>query len=228
MAFELKNVVPWGRNLEEYTKIFKLTPTDVNNKIISFGDGPASFNFEMTQLNKIVVSLDPIYQFTKEELKERIEETKETVMYQMRLNQDNFIWENIKNVDELEKIRMKAMHYFVGDFELGRQEQRYIYHELPNRTKYKTLEFDLGLSSHFLILYSQLGLDFHIQSITEMLRICKEVRIFPILNLNAIKSEVLEGIITYFCTNFDVIIELSDYEFQKNGNEMLVIKRKIT
>lgn len=226
MAFQLENVVPWGRNLEEYTQIFKLTDSNLNNKIISFGDGPASFNSEMTQLDKKVVSLDPIYQFTKEALKQRIDETKETVLEQMRTNQENFVWKNIKNVEELEQIRMSAMSNFVDDFELGKKQQRYVYHELPNATKYNTQEFDLGLSSHFLILYSQLGLDFHIQSITEMLRISKEIRIFPILNLNATKSEVLDGIITHFNSDFDVNIESSDYEFQKNGNQMLVIKRK--
>lgn len=226
MAFELKNVVPWGRSLEEYVKIFKLTDSDLNSRIISFGDGPASFNSEMTQLDKTIVSLDPIYQFTKAELKQRIEETKETVIEQIRTNKDNFVWKNINSVDELEQVRMGAMSVFIDDFEKGKEEQRYIYHELPNQTKYEVSDFDLGLSSHFLILYSQLGLDFHIQSISEMLRICKEIRIFPILNLNAEKSEVLDGIISHFNSDFDVSIESSDYEFQKDGNKMLVIKRK--
>lgn len=226
MAFELKNAVPWGRSLEEYTKIFKLTDSDLNSKIISLGDGPASFNSEMKQLGKKVISLDLIYQFTKAELKQRIDETKETVMEQMRTNQEKFVWKNIKSIDELERIRMGAMSKFVDDFELGKEQQRYVYHELPNSTKYDTAAFDLGLSSHFLILYSQLGLDFHIQSITEMLRISKEIRIFPILNLNAERSEVLEGVISHFESDFDVKIESSDYEFQKNGNQMLVIKRK--
>ncbi|WP_428228755.1 hypothetical protein [Flavobacterium sp.] len=226
MAFELKSVVPWGRSLEEYIKIFKLTDSDLNSSIISFGDGPASFNSEMTKLDKKVVSLDPIYQFTKAQLEQRIDETKETVIKQTRANQDNFVWKNIKNVDELEQIRMSAMANFIVDFEIGKEQQRYIYHQLPTPTKYEALEFDLGLSSHFLILYSQLGLDFHIQSISEMLRICKEIRIFPLLNLNAVKSEILEDIINHFNSDFIVTIESSDYEFQKNGNETLVIKRK--
>ena len=225
MAFELKNVVPWGRTLKEYMQIFKLTDSDLKSKIISFGDGPASFNSEMTKLGNTVVSLDPIYQFTKNELKQRIDETKETVIEQMKANQENFVWKNIKNVSELEQIRMHAMMNFLDDFELGKKQERYIYHELPNPTKYNNLEYDLGLSSHFLILYSQLGIDFHIKAITEMLRICKEIRIFPILNLNAMESEVLEDIISHFNDDFAVNIESLDYEFQKGGNKMLVIKR---
>ncbi len=224
MAFELKNIVPWGRNLEEYSKIFNLTDEDFNRRIISFGDGPASFNSEMTQLNKYVVSIDPIYQFSKDELKQRIAETKETVIEQTKLNIENFVWKNIRDVDHLVNIRMNAMTQFLLDFEKGKEQNRYRYHELPNATDYKDLQFDLGLSSHFLILYSQLGVDFHIQSITEMLRICKEIRIFPLLNLNAERSEILTPIIEYYKFDFDVAIQKVDYEFQRNGNEMLVIK----
>ena len=226
MAFELKNVVPWGRNLEEYTRIFKLTDSDYKSRIISFGDGPASFNFEMTKLDRKVVSLDPIYQFTRDELKQRIAETKDIILEQTKTNHNNFVWTNIKSIQDLEHIRMDAMNNFIDDFELGKTKERYIYHELPNSTKFSDLSFDLGLSSHFLILYSQLGLDFHIKSISEMLRICKEIRIFPILNLNAVKSEVLEGIIDYFKSDYQISIDLVDYEFQKRGNQMLKIKRK--
>ena len=225
MAFELKNVVPWGRNLEEYSKIFNLTDEDFNRRIISFGDGPASFNAEMTKLNRKVVSIDPIYQFSKDELEQRIDDTKETVIVQTKSNIENFVWKNIRDVDHLVNIRMVAMTQFLHDFEKGKEQNRYRCHELPNATDYKDLQFDLGLSSHFLILYSQLGVEFHIQSIVEMLRICKEVRIFPLLNLDAAKSDVLESIIDFFKSDFDVSIVLVDYEFQKNGNEMLVIRR---
>jgi hypothetical protein len=226
MAFELKNTVPWGRTLEEYKNMFSLTDSDLNKQIISFGDGPASFNYEMTKQNKSVTSIDPIYQFSKKDLKKRIEETKDTVIKQMRENQNNFIWTSIKNVDELESIRMNAMFDFISDFELGLNEKRYIHHELPERTNFEEQTFDLGLSSHFLILYSKLGLDFHIKSITEMLRICKEVRIFPILNLNAEKSEVLNGIKEEYKKDYNISIEPVNYEFQKGGNKMLKIRRK--
>ena len=65
MAFELKNTVPWGRTLEEYKGIFSLSDKDLDKKIISFGDGPASFNSEMTELGKSVLSSDPNISFLK-------------------------------------------------------------------------------------------------------------------------------------------------------------------
>lgn len=46
MAFQLNNVVPWGRNMEEYKTMFLLNEEDMKKKIAGFGDGPASFNFE--------------------------------------------------------------------------------------------------------------------------------------------------------------------------------------
>lgn len=118
------------------------------------------------------------------------------------------------------------MTEFLSDFELGKTQGRYIFHELPNKTHFDNLSFDLGLSSHFLILYSQLGLDFHIASLTEMLRLCQEIRIFPILNLNAKRSEILDDLINYFQTDFAIDVVTVDYEFQKGGNEMLTIRRK--
>jgi hypothetical protein len=226
MAFELLKVVPWGRNLAEYTGMFNLTDSDLNSKIISFGDGPASFNSEISKYNRKVISIDPIYQFTKDELKQRIKEIKDIVLEQTHKNKDNFVWTHIRNIQELEKVRMDSMTEFLKDFESGKRQGRYINHELPQKTQFGDMTFDLGLSSHFLILYSQLGLDFHIKSIIEMLRICKEIRVFPLLNLNAEKSEVLEGIIEYFNSDFIVSILKVDYEFQKNGNSMLKIKRK--
>ncbi|KXX66829.1 hypothetical protein [Flammeovirga sp. SJP92] len=226
MAFELKNTVPWGRTLEEYQSLFNLTATDLKKKIISFGDSPASFNAEMTAHGNTVTSIDPIYQFSKDAIENHIQETKDVVMQQIRANQDNFVWSSIASPDELEKIRMGAMADFVEDFETGKSQNRYIHHELPNPLDFKDQSFDLGLSSHFLLLYSQLGLEFHIQSISEMLRLCKEVRLFPLLNLDAETSEVLEGITQHFQSEYHIQIINVEYEFQKGGNQMMVIRKK--
>lgn len=224
MAFELSTVVPWGRTLEEYRLMFALSEVDFKKSIASFGDGPASFNSEMTELRNNVTSFDPIYQFTKEQLLNRIEDTKDIVMKQTKDNKDNFIWTTIKDLDELEKMRMGAMYNFIEDFDKGREENRYIPHELPNKTTFLDKHFDIGLSSHFLLLYPDLGLDFHIKAIDEMLRICKEVRIFPILDLDAKESSVLKPIIDNYSKGYEVKIEKTDYMFQKDGDKMLVIK----
>ncbi|RKD89841.1 SAM-dependent methyltransferase [Mangrovibacterium diazotrophicum] len=226
MPFELKQTVPWGRTLAEYKSLFSLTESDLDKRIISFGDGPASFNKEMTAQNKQVVSIDPIYRFSASDLRQRIAETKDVVLKQTRNNLDNFVWTKIRNIDELERTRLSAMNDFLEDFENGRKSGRYINHELPNQTVFEDQSFDLALSSHFLILYAQLGFEFHRASITEMLRVAREIRIFPILDLDAQKPALLHELIHHFEKDFLVHIEKVDYEFQKGGNEMLILKQK--
>lgn len=226
MTFQLKNVVPWGRTLNEYKNMFNLTDEDINKNIVSFGDGPASFNTEMNELQKSVTSIDPIYQFSTSQIKLRIEETRTIVMQQVVKNKFNFSWSSIKNPKALEKMRLNAMSNFLLDFKTGKEQNRYIFHSLPQQTQFKDDTFELGLSSHFLVLYDNLGIEFHINSITEMLRICKEVRIFPLLNLNSEKSNVLDDIISFFESNYTISIEKVAYEFQKGGNKMMRIYPK--
>lgn len=225
MAFKLDSVVPWGRNLEEYKLMFRLDDSDMSKKIAGFGDGPACFNCEMTNKGGHVVSFDPIYQFSKEEIEGRIEEVRVTVMQQMKENMDNYVWTQIKDLDELEHTRMSAMGKFLSDYEQGKKEGRYVFHELPARLPFEPESFDIGLSSHFLLMYTSLGYDFHIQSITEMLRVCREIRIFPIVDLDANKTELIKDVIDYFQKNYNTSIVTTDYEFQKGDNKLLIIKK---
>ena len=215
MAFKLSSVVPWGRNFYEYKLMFALDDNDLKKKIAGFGDGPASFNYEASKLGYDIISFDPIYQFSAAELRKRIEEVRSIVM------------QHIKSLDELENVRMSAMRLFLDDFGNGRLEGRYIYHQLPEKLPYETHAFDIGLSSHFLLMYTSLGYDFHIQAMTEMLRVCDEIRIFPIVDLDANKTELISDVIKYFDRNYDIEIKQTEYEFQKGDNKLLIIKNRI-
>lgn len=225
MAFCLNHVVPWGRNMEEYKLMFRLDENDMTKKIAGFGDGPACFNCEATNKGSHVISFDPIYKFSKEEIQERIEDVRVTVMQQMKENMDNYVWTHIKDLDELERIRMSAMQKFLSDYELGRKEGRYVFHELPDVLPYELDSFDIGLSSHFLLMYTVLGYDFHIRAMTEMLRVCKEIRIFPVVDLDANKTDLIKNVIDYFKKDYAVQMITTGYEFQKGENKLLIIKK---
>lgn len=225
MAFDLNSVVPWGRNMDEYRLMFRLNESDLSKKIAGFGDGPACFNYEMTERNGNVTSFDLIYQFSKTDIEKRIEEVRVIVMQQMRENMDNYVWTNIKNLDELEFTRMSAMKKFLFDYEKGKTEGRYVFHELPNRLPYEDNYFDIGSNSHFLLMYTSLGYDFHIASITEMLRVCKEIRIFPIVDLDANETDLTAKVMDYFKKDYNVEVVKTDYEFQKGENKLLIIKK---
>ena len=221
---KLENVVPWGRNLQEYRAMGLYTEKDKNKKILGCGDGPASVNGVLTQLGVDMTSIDPIYQFTKEQIEQRVKASSSVVSEQLRENRDDFVWKNISNVDELIELRLDAMEKFLKDFKSGKNERRYQHQELPT-LNFKTQEFDLAWSSHFLFLYSEhFDLEFHKSAILEMLRVAKEVRIFPLLTLENLKSPHLEFVIEFLEKNsFVCEIVKSEYEFQKGAFEMLRI-----
>lgn len=224
MSFKLNSVVPWGRNFDEYRQMFMLSESDLSGKIADFGGGPSSFNCEAARRGISVMSFDPIYHFSKDEIENRIDETRAVVMRQMAENADNYNWTNFKNLDELENARMSAMRLFLSDYEQGKSEYRYICRELPYRLPYRNGMFDIGLSSHFLLMYTDLGYDFHIKAITEMLRLCREVRIFPIVDLDANKTDLAAGVVDYFKSLCSVEIRKTGYEFQKGDNLLLILK----
>ncbi|MFR3822706.1 MAG: SAM-dependent methyltransferase, partial [Hungatella hathewayi] len=61
--------------------------------------------------------------------------------------------------------------------------------------------------------------------VEEMLRICREVRIFPLVNLDAEKTELTQQVIRYFQNQYEVQIKPVGYEFQKGADQMLVIRK---
>jgi len=227
MEINYKDIVPWGRSFDEYVKMFSLTPDDRNLKILDCGGGPSSFNAEMTKRGKKVISIDPIYNLSADNIEIRINETYDDVINQTRVNVDKFIWQNISSVEELGRIRMAAMKQFLDDYEQGKIEGRYIYTELPS-LPFTDKKFDIALSSHFLFLYSSnLSLDFHRKAINEMVRVAREIRIFPLVNVNAVPSPYVEHIKKELVKKgYTVAIEKVGYEFQKGGNEILRIISK--
>lgn len=224
---KLENIVPWGRNFAEYKAMFSLSDDDLKKKILGCGDGPACFNAEMTALGHNVTSVDPIYGFSAAEIRKRIDETYENVLSQVKEDPTPYRWTNFRNPDDMASVRMRAMNVFLEDYEQGRIGNRYIKGELPV-LDFPDKSFDLCLSSHFLFLYSNtLSLDFHIKSITEMLRVAPELRIFPLFNLTNTLSEYVNPVRDYF-QKLDCRVELLKvpYEFQRGADTMMKLTGK--
>ncbi|SCG86346.1 SAM-dependent methyltransferase [Methanobacterium congolense] len=226
MSVKYESIVPWGRSFQEYVNMFNLTFDDLDKSILSCGDGPASFNSTMKKSGKTVVSIDPLYNLNRRTIEKKIEETYETVMGQTKYNEDKFVWSTVKDVEELGNIRMTSMREFLSDYETGKIENRYITAELPY-LPFENNQFELALSSHFLFLYTEnLSLDFHMNSIDEMLRVSEEVRIFPLLDMNAVPSIHLPYVVESLTKKGCKVEKIGvNYEFQKGGNSMLKITK---
>src|SRR5659263_343803 len=123
-----------------------------------------------------------------------------------------------------DRIRMSAMAKFLEDFPAGMIQKRYIPDALPS-LPFGDKEFDLALCSHLLFLYTDnLSLEFHLRSLEELCRVSNEVRIFPLLDINANRSLYVDHVIDFLKTGKRNVTEVKvPYEFQKGGNTMLKI-----
>jgi hypothetical protein len=223
---KLDSIAPVGRSFEEYSLMFDLSRHDLNNKILGVGDGPASFNCTMNEMGHNILSVDPLYIFGASEIKNRFEKVIENIITQVQQSQDEWVWEFHSSPEELKNHRREVIKNFVDDFELGKKENRYIVGELPC-LDFDDDQFDLALCSHFLFLYSEhFDFEFHEKSIREMLRVAKEVRIFPLLDLENNKSRHIASMIDlYENRGFEVEVRRVEYELQRGGNEMLRIRK---
>jgi len=225
--FTLSSVVPWGRSFDEYVRMFALTEADLAARILGCGDGPASFNAEATRRGATVVSCDPIYQFAAAQIRQRIDETATEVLEQARRNAHEFVWDDaIPDIEALKRVRMSAMNAFLDDYERGRTDGRYLDARLPS-LPFADGAFGLALCSHFLFLYSQqVDAAFHVQSLRELCRVAREVRVFPLLALGAVRSPHLDiATQALEAEGCGIVIERVPYEFQRGGNEMLRVTR---
>ena len=225
MPIQLHEVVPWGRTLAEYERMFALGEADLCRAILGCGDGPASFNAEWTARGGQVVSVDPIYAFAAADIERRVHETYPLIMDGVEQHPDDFVWRDIASPAALGQLRLTAMRRFLDDYEAGRQDGRYLSAALPD-LPFAAGQFDLALCSHLLFLYSeQLGFAFHRAALDELCRVAREVRIFPLLALGSRPSPHLEPLIAEWRgRGFRVETVRVNYEFQKGGHTMLRLR----
>lgn len=224
---KLSHVVPFGRSLAEYRLMFNLTDLDLSRKILDAGGGPASFNAEMQKLGHRVVSIDPIYQFSSAEIEQRFYACASDIIRQVKDVPDAWVWGYHQSPDDLLNNRETALRLFLADYSQGKTEGRYLVGELPDLPLSDRL-YDLMLCSHLLFLYSDhLSLNIHCRSIAALMARGQELRIFPLLTLDRVRSPHLDPVCD-FLTDLGYRAEIIPvrYELQKGGNEMLRVTRR--
>lgn len=227
MPFTLDQVIPWGRSLDEYRRLFALSEQDLSGSILGVGDGPASFNAEMAAQGRRVRSVDPLYAFSAAEIGQRIDETYDRVVEQLWPILDSYVWQEFADPNALGRHRLATMQRFLADYEVGRSQGRYVVGSLP-ALDFADEQFDLALCSHLLFLYSeQLSYEFHLAAVKEMCRVARQVRIFPLLDLAVQPSRHLAPLQADLAgQGYQVAIVPVEYEFQRGGNRMMTISKQ--
>ena len=223
---QLEQVVPWGRSASEYCRMFDLTPADLAGRILGCGDGPASFNAELTVAGHQVISADPLYAFSGAEIRSRVDATYATIIAQLKRQPDYYRWHEFGDPDALGAARLAVMERFLADYGTGKTEGRYVEGSLPS-LPFAAGSFDLALCSHLLFLYSeQLDDAFHIVALQELLRVANEVRVFPLLTLTCEPSPHLPTVLAWCAEQgHRAYLRQVPYEFQVGGGTMLLVQR---
>ena len=225
---DLKDIVLIGRTFDEYYRMFDLANINVKDeKILDVASGVSSFCTEANYRGYNVTASDRIYCFSAAEIEEKCIMDLMVVLEQLPDIADLYKWEFFKDIEDLKKNRVKAYKLFIKDLKEN-GSKRFIYTEYP-KNEFVDNEFSISLISHFLFMYDdKLDYEFHKQTILEIIRITSgEVRIFPIVNLKARKSLLVNQLMNdRDLKNCEITIKKVDYEFVKNGNEMLTIRRK--
>lgn len=224
---ELESVIPWGRNKSEYMAMFALSERDLAMKVIGVGDGPASFNAECQLNGWQITSVDPLYQFTAEQIAQRVDAAYPRVLEEVTKHRGDFVWNDISDPDMLGELRMQAMQIFLRDYQQQGAHKRYINAALPT-LPFSYKQFDLALCSHLLFLYSEhLDLTFHLEACRELCRVAQEVRIYPLVTLDNSVSLFIKPVIeSVRFLGMEASLVPVRYEFQRGATEMLVIRNR--
>jgi hypothetical protein len=198
-------------------------------RVLDAAAGPASFAAEWAAAGRCALACDPLYASDEAEIRERLAAARDAVRELLADNAQRFVWRTFSGQRELIETRLAAAERFLADFRSGRAQGRYLAAALP-RLPFADRTFDLALCSHFLFLYSEaFEAEFHLAALTELMRIAKEARVFPLLAMDGKPSPhvavVTETLRSRGCR---VAIQRVGYELQRGGNEMLRLSREIS
>jgi len=224
MSLILDDFLITGRTFEEYVAFFDLDVTAMKNmRVLDCPSGASSFIAEAKARGIKAQGCDILYCYDRDALRVQGEKSIEKIYADTSWMVDNnFAFYH--SIERHKEHRVRALEAFCADY----NTRDYWFAELP-KLPYADDSFDLVLSSHLLFVYDdRLDFAFHEASITEMLRIGKEVRIFPLVdykNSRADEPNNLSPFAYRMAEKFGGEIVKVGFEFQKSAGYMLRIKR---
>jgi hypothetical protein len=218
-------------------------------KILDIPGGPSTLNQMITKLasrvgcfKTQVISCDPVYELPEAEIwKKAVDDINRITdlyfQHPQSLNPSYFDARTQLSM-RLAAVMDKERHYgflceFMDDFISDKRlaSSRYQNCKLPYLQDFTTSSFDLALVGHLLFTYANettFNLDFHVESLEELTRVAKEVRVFPVGGLNGEISPILKVLRVQLQTKgifSEVVASPNDMVKGEGWNQMLVLSR---
>jgi len=225
--FQLGGIVPWGRTAAEYEAFFGLADVAPQARILDCGGGPSSFTAEWRAQGRSVIAVDPSYRCSASAIARGFEDTARTMLAGMRKAHDRFRWDRYGSPENVVATRRRALERFLRTFQANGTYGAYCAASLPH-LPFANDPFDLVLCSHLLFLYSEeLDAETHAAFLTELLRVGREVRLFPLLDMNGDESVHLQPVLNRIRDRASTELVDVDFEFQCGATRMLRITRSV-
>ena len=222
--FRLDGVVPWGREADEYEAFFALADVQADARVLDCGGGPASFTAEWCARGRNVVAADPLYTLDEAMIRARFDATRGPMREGMVRAQAHFVWRFYASEEAVVARRERALARFSAD--RAAHPERYVAAALPT-LPFAADSFELALCSHFLFLYSaELESELHVESLRELLRVAREVRVFPLVDIEGDRSRHLAPVLAALRGEARVECVPVPFEFRRGSTEMLQLRRR--
>ncbi|HWV57269.1 MAG TPA: class I SAM-dependent methyltransferase [Longimicrobiales bacterium] len=216
---------PWGRRADEYEAFFALHDAPLNSRILDCAGGPASFAAEWGSRGHSVVAADPIYALSADDIAGAFDSTAISMLAGMRQAHARFRWDRYGSPEAVVEGRGEALRLFLDDLQSPSPAARYVAAALPS-LPFRADSFDMVLCSHYLFLYSdELDLGAHLAALQELLRVGREVRVYPLLDMAGVRSVHLDPCVAELSRFAEVEIVPVPFEFRMGDTSMLRIRR---
>jgi hypothetical protein len=218
----MREAVLWGEHLDEYSRMFGLTETDLNARLLEYNCGATAVNAELRRENRSIISCDPLFSLGKSDFVNTVNKTFDQAVLDLRKASKQYDFSYYGGFDALIEKRRQGIETCLADYEQGVMEGRY----LPSQedvVPFENFSFDLAISTNYLFSsMEQHGTDFHLQCIRELTRVAKEVRIFSLIDREGQPSPLIGPVLLGLQqANYGVEVRTVDYQLQQGDQAML-------
>lgn len=194
-CFKLASVAFFGRSFAEYEEMFEFTPEQWRGKkVLDVASGPASFAAEAKRHGISVTACDPRYGSDSGALQSLASFDIDTCMAKTKETPQHFLRTCDEEHDRFKAEKLRALKKFAEDYTASDAVERYVKASLPD-LPFEHGQFDIALCATLLFVYSDISsggvlpdspfdYDFHFASVRELLRVAREVRIYPLKGMN--------------------------------------------
>lgn len=213
------------RSLAEYLGMFALTDSELRGRILDCPGGAAGFTAEAAALGCDATACDPIYAgAAPDDLAAHAHAETARANAYLRAHPDQYVWTFFAGPEHHRATRNAAALRFAESFRAC--PQRYVAGALPD-LPFAAATFDLALCSHLLFSYAdRLDEAFHLAALRELVRVAREVRVFPLVAMGSAAPLDLDDLRCALAADgVDTEVRGVGYEFQRGGREMLVCRR---